>query len=316
MPPKREVHVNVGIDIGKRQLDVFIRERELHFSVANDPKGIRHLLGRLARYHLARVVLEATGRREYDVVLALAERGWPVIVCQPIKVRRYAAARGTLAKTDKLDAALLADYAAVMQPEVRPVAAGKLRLLRDLVARHRQLMTMRTMELNRLDVMPKGLLADIRRHVRHLDAQVAKLDQRLTELIEAIDEWRDKRTVLLSVPGVGPQVVATLLADLPELGTLTNKQIAALAGLAPFNRDSGTFRGRRRIRGGRASVRTVLFMGMMSAIQCNPKFKAMYANMVAAGKHKKVALTACMRKMITVLNAMLRDGKPWSLSNA
>jgi transposase len=161
-----------------------------------------------------------------------------------------------------------------------------------------------------------SLLADIRRHVRHIDAQVAKLDQNLTGLIEAIDEWRDKRTILLSVPGVGPQVAVTLLADLPELGTLTNKQIAALAGLAPFNRDSGTFRGRRRIRGGRASVRTVLFMGMMSAIQCNPKFKAMYGNMVAAGKHKKVALTACMRKMITVLNAMLRDGQPWSLSNA
>jgi len=316
MAPKREVSVNVGIDVGKHQLDVYIRERDLHFNVPNDPDGIRRLVGRLGRYRPERIVVEATGRREYEVVLALAEREWPVVVCQPIKVRRYAAARGVLAKTDKLDAALLADYAAVMQPEVRPLAAGKLRLLRDLVARRRQLITMRTMELNRLDVMPKGLLADIRRHVRHLDGQVAKLDQHLAALIEATEEWRDKRDILSSVPGVGPQVVATLLADLPELGTLTNKQIAALAGLAPFNRDSGTFRGRRRIRGGRSSVRTVLFMGMMSAIQCNPKFKAMYRAMVAAGKHKKVALTACMRKMITVLNAMLRDGKEWTFNNA
>jgi transposase len=316
MAPKREVSVNVGIDVGKHQLDVYIRERDLHFNVPNDPDGIRHLVGRLGRYRLERIVVEATGRREYEVVLALAEREWPVVVCQPIKVRRYAAARGVLAKTDKLDAALLVDYAAVMQPEVRPLAGGKLRLLRDLVARRRQLITMRTMELNRLDVMPKGLLADIRRHVRHLDGQVAKLDQHLAALIEATEEWRDKRDILSSVPGVGPQVVATLLADLPELGTLTNKQIAALAGLAPFNRDSGTFRGRRRIRGGRSSVRTVLFMGMMSAIQCNPKFKAMYRAMVAAGKHKKVALTACMRKMITVLNAMLRDGKEWTFNNA
>jgi transposase len=316
MAPKREVSVNVGIDVGKHQLDVYIRERDLHFNVPNDPDGIHRLVGRLGRYRLERIVVEATGRREYEVVLALAEREWPVVVCQPIKVRRYAAARGVLAKTDKLDAALLADYAAVMQPEVRPLAGGKLRLLRDLVARRRQLITMRTMELNRLDVMPKGLLADIRRHVRHLDGQVAKLDQHLAALIEATEEWRDKRDILSSVPGVGPQVVATLLADLPELGTLTNKQIAALAGLAPFNRDSGTFRGRRRIRGGRSSVRTVLFMGMMSAIQCNPKFKAMYRAMVAAGKHKKVALTACMRKMITVLNAMLRDGKEWTFNNA
>ena len=248
MAPKREVSVNVGIDVGKHQLDVYIRERDLHFNVPNDPDGIRRLVGRLGRYRPERIVVEATGRREYEVVLALAEREWPVVVCQPIKVRRYAAARGVLAKTDKLDAALLADYAAVMQPEVRPLAAGKLRLLRDLVARRRQLITMRTMELNRLDVMPKGLLADIRRHVRHLDGQVAKLDQHLAALIEATEEWRDKRDILSSVPGVGPQVVATLLADLPELGTLTNKQIAALAGLAPFNRDSGTFRGRRRIR--------------------------------------------------------------------
>lgn len=313
MPRREDVQVNVGIDVGKHQLDVFILERDLHVTVTNDAVGIRKLLSRLSRYSLSRVVLEATGRREYDVMLALAERKWPVVVCQPIKVRRYAAARGVLAKTDKIDARLLADYAATMKPEVRPIAVGKIRTVRDLVARRRQLMEMRTMELNRLDVMPKALQADIRRHVRHLDNQVTKVDRQVEVLIASVDEWQERRTLLQSVPGIGPQVIATLLADLPELGSLTNKQIAALAGLAPFNRDSGKFRGKRRIRGGRSSVRTVLFMSMMSAIQCNPKFRAMFKRMVAAGKHKKVALTACMRKMLTVLNAMVRDRREWSL---
>jgi len=316
MPKQREVSVNVGIDVGKHQLDVHILERDLHLEITNDAEGIRKLLGRLARYTLSRVVVEATGRREYDLVLALAERGWPVVVCQPLTVRRYAAARGVLAKTDKLDARLLADYAAVMKPEVRSIAVGKIRQIRDLVARRRQLMSMRTMELNRLDVMPKALQADIPRHVRHLDNQVAKIDRQVETLIESIDEWKERRTLLQSVPGIGPQGVATLLADLPELGSLSNKEIAALAGLAPFNRDSGAFRGKRRIRGGRSSVRTVLYMSMLSAIQCNPKFRSMYQRMVAAGKHKKVALTACMRKILTVLNAMVRDRKEWMFNYA
>ena len=316
MPGKRDVRVNVGVDVGKHQLDVCILERDIHFSVTNDAAGIAQLLGRLARYRLSRVVMEATGRREYDVMLSMAERGWPVVVCQPLTVRRYAAARGVLAKTDKLDARLLADYAATMQPEVRPVAVGKIRAVRDLVARRRQLMSMRTMELNRLDVMPKALQANIRRHVRHLDAQVAKIDRQVETLIASVEEWQERRTLLQSVPGIGPQVVATLLADLPELGSLSNKQIAALAGLAPFNRDSGAFRGKRRIRGGRSSVRTMLYMSMLSAIQHNPKFRSMYQRMIAAGKHKKVALTACMRKMLTVLNAMVRDRKEWKLNYA
>jgi transposase len=311
MPKNREEAVNVGIDVGKHQLDVTIHERALHFSVPNDANGIRTLLGRLARYNLARLVVEATGRREYDLVLAAAERGLPVIICQPIKVRRYAGAKGVLAKTDKIDAALLASYAATMQPEVRPLALGNIRKIRDMTARRRQLIEMSTMEKNRLDVMPANLLADIRRHVRHLQAQIEKLDRIIAELVEQIEEWRDKRDLLLSVPGIGNQVVNTLLADLPELGTLSNKQIAALVGVAPFNRDSGALRGKRRIRGGRASVRTILFMAMLTSIQHNPVIRSAYQRLVAAGKHKKVALTACMRKMITILNAMLRDQTSW-----
>ena len=311
MSMPREVGVNVGVDVGKQNLDVVIHERGLHFTVTNDASGIRSLLSRLRRYRLARIVVEATGRREYAFVLAVAERGWPIIVSQPLIVRRYAAAKGVLAKTDKIDATLLADYAAVMRPQVRPLAIGKIREIKDLIARRRQLVEMSTMEKNRLDVMPKVLQAGMRHHLKHLKTSIEKLDHVIHELVSSIDEWREKRDLLISAPGIGPQVINTLLADLPELGTLSNKQIAALAGLAPFNRDSGSLRGKRHIRGGRASVRTVLFMAMLSAVQHNPTIKATYQRMLAAGKLKKVALVACMRKMITILNAMLRDNSSW-----
>ena len=316
MPKNRETSVNVGIDVGKDQLDVFIHEPQLHFTVTNDRPGIRRLLTRISRYRPNRVVVEATGRREYDLVVAAAERELPVIICQPLLVRRYAAASGILAKTDKIDARILASYAAVMKPEVRPIALGNLRKIKDLVTRRRQLIEMSTMEKNRLDIMPKALVVDIRRHLRHLQAQVDKLDRIISELVESIDEWRERRDLLASVPGIGPQVINTLLADLPELGSLTNKQIAALVGVAPFNRDSGRFRGKRRIRGGRASVRTVLFMAMLSSIQHNPVIRSTYRRLLANGKHKKVALIACMRKMVCILNAMLRDQLQWGENHA
>ncbi len=316
MPKKREDGVNVGIDVGKNQLDVAIHERNLHFTVPNDAVGIRSALIRLGRYQVARIVVEATGRREYDLVLAAAERGLPIIICQPISSRRFAGAIGVLAKTDKIDARILARYAADIRPEVRPLAIGNIRKIKDLTARRRQLIEMGTMEKNRLDVMPKELSADIRRHIRHIESQIEKLDKIIAALVEKIDEWRDKRDLLLSVPGVGTQVVNTLLADLPELGTLSNRQIAALVGVAPFNRDSGALRGKRRIRGGRSSIRTVLYMAMLTSIPHNPVIKLKYQQLVATGKHKKVAITACMRKMITILNAMLRDQKHWEPINA
>ena len=312
MPNHREEGVNVGVDVGKFQLDVFIHERALALSVPNTPAGVRKLLGRLVRFKLARLVVEATGRREYDLVVAAAERGLPVVVAQPLTIRRYAAAKGILAKTDRLDARVLADYAATLRPDVRPIPIGPIREIKDLAARRRQLVTMSTMEKNRLDVMPRSLHADLRRHLKHLQAQVEKLDRAIDKLVAGVDAWRQKRELLVSTPGIGLQVANTLLADLPELGTLSNKQIAALVGVAPFNRDSGTLRGKRRIRGGRSSVRTALFMAAMSAIQHNPVLRAAYQRMVAAGKHKKVALTACMRKMVVTLNAMLRDDKPWT----
>jgi len=203
MPKKREKYVNVGIDVGKTQLDVAIHERGLHFSAPNDAAGIRYIIGRLRRYAVVRIVVEATGRREYAFVLAAAERGLPVIISQPIKVRRYAGAAGILAKTDKIDAQVLDEYAAVMCPEVRPIALGNIRKIKDMTARRRQLIDMNTMEKNRIDVMPNFLLGDIRRHIRHIQSQIDKLDRQIAELVEQIDEWREKHDILLSVPGVG-----------------------------------------------------------------------------------------------------------------
>lgn len=284
MTKPRETSVNVGIDVGKHQLDVCIHERELTFTVTNDPKGIRTLISRLSRYRLERVVVEATGRRETPLVIAAVERGFPIIICQPIKVRRYAGAKGILTKTDKIDARILADYAAVMTPEVRQIPIGNIRKLKDLSVRRRQLIDMRTMEINRLDVMPNELLAGIRQLARQLDKHIARIDALIAKLIEDVDEWRAQRDRLLTVPGVGPQLATTLIADLPELGNLNHKQIAALVGVAPFNRDSGSMRGKRRIRDGRASVRTVLFMATMTAVQHNPVIRAMYRRLVKAGK--------------------------------
>ncbi len=312
MTKPRETSVNVGIDVGKHQLDVCIHERELTFTVTNDQNGIRTLISRLARYQLERVVVEATGRRETPLVIAAVERGFPIIICQPIKVRRYAGAKGVLAKTDEIDARILADYAAVMTPEVRQIPTGNIRKLKDLSVRRRQLIDMRTMEKNRLDIMPKELLAGIRQLTRQLDKYIARIDGLIAQLIEDVDEWRDQRDRLLTVPGVGPQLATTLIADLPELGKLNHKQIAALVGVAPFNRDSGSMRGKRRIRGGRASVRTGLFMATMTAVQHNPVIRALYRRLVEAGKIKKVALIACMRKMIVILNAMIKNNNDWS----
>lgn len=268
-------------------------------------------LSAVSRYQLDRVVVEATGRRETELVIAAAERGFPIIVCQPIKVRRYAGAKGILAKTDEIDARVLAEYAAVMKPEVRAVPAGNLRKIRDLCVRRRQLIDMRTMEKNRLDVMPKSLHPGIRKLIRQLDSQLATLETQIHQLIESVDEWRQLRERLLTAPGVGDQLANTLIADLPELGFLNHKQIAALVGIAPFNRDSGNLRGKRRIRGGRATVRTVLFMATMTAVRSNPKIRAMYQRLLDAGKIKKVALIASKRKLIVMLNAMIKNGTDW-----
>lgn len=313
MTTKAKSHnaVNIGIDVGKSQLDLFIYERDIHFTVENSPEGIKKALGRLGRYQVSRIVLEATGRYERPFVEAALQKAMPVIIANPIHVRRYAGAIGQLAKTDHIDAWLIAEYAAVVQPQVRAHHSKSVIKINDLLVRRRQLIEMVTMEKNRHHIMPSFLKADIKRSITQLQKQLEKVDQHLDKLIEAEDEWREKRAIMLSMPGIGPAVVNTLLVDMPELGALTQKQVAALTGVAPYNRDSGKLRGKRRIRGGRHSVRTILFMAALTSIQHNPIIRNFYQRLVAQGKHKKVALTAFMRKMITILNAMVRDGNTW-----
>jgi transposase len=307
----RNTERNVGVDVGKDTLDIHVYELDKHWQVANTSDGVKSLLRQLNRYRLTRVLVEATGGYERLLVEACSEKAMPVIIVQPVQVRQFAKAQGVFAKTDKLDARLIAQFGVVMRPQPRELPSKKVRLVRDLLARKRQLNETRTQELNRLHKAPKVLAASHRRLIKLLDNDIAWVNERLTNEVSAITEWQRVYDILSSAPGVGDGIAFTLLGELPELGRLSNRQIAALTGLAPFNRDSGYSKGRRRIKGGRAPIRTVLYMGMMSAIQHNPVMKRFYQKLVAQGKHKKVALTACMRKMMTILNAMVRDDKVW-----
>lgn len=309
---KSKTIINVGVDIGKQFLDVCIHEKALHWQEENTVQGIKHLLKRLSHYEVERLVMEATGRYEFTLAQAAYEKDIPVCIVKPLSVRRYAGAIDQLAKTDKIDAALIAEFAAIVQPRATPQKSKNLIAIKDLIARRRQLMGLRTQELNRINIMGKAFEVSCRRIVRTLDAEIARMEKRLAKHVEDQAEWTEKHTLLKTAPGVGNTLIYTLLADLPELGTLNNKEVAALVGVAPINRDSGKLRGKRRIRGGRACVRTVLYMATLSATQCNPVIKDFYTKLVAQGKHKKVALTACMRKFITMLNAMVRDECVWA----
>ena len=304
---------NIGIDIGKDTLDIYIYELDKHWQALNTLADIKKLISQLNRYQLTRVLVEATGGYERHFVEACAEKGLPVIIVQPIQVRQFAKAQGIMAKTDKIDSKLIAQFGVVLQPEPRALPSKKVRLVRDLLARKRQLNETRTQELNRLHKAPKVLVASHRRLIKLLNKDIAWINTQLEKEVSAINEWQRVYEIVSSAPGIGDGIAYTLLGELPELGQLSHRQIAALTGLAPFNRDSGYMKGRRRIKGGRAPIRTVLYMGMMSAIQHNPIMKEFYNRLVAQGKHKKVALTACMRKMITILNAMVRDDKEWKM---
>jgi len=290
--------------------------RYLALSVPNDEQSIASLLKRLARYRLERIVVEATGRLEHAFVSAAIAKGLPVVVVPPLKVRRFAEAAGQLAKTDAIDARLIARFAAALKPTTRLVTDANSKLIKDLVVRRRQLTSLRTTEKNRRGVMPEALKPSIDRIIASLDREISSLEQLIQDAVEQHAAWRHKRDLLTSMPGIGPSVASTLIGDLPELGSLSRRQIAALTGVAPFNRDSGTFRGKRRIRGGRAHSRTALFLSAMVAIRYNPDIKRFYERLLQTGKHKKVALTACIRKIVTALNAMLRDDKPWHSSSA
>lgn len=281
--------INVGIDVGKSQLDIYIYERDIHFTCENTPKDIRSALGRINRFNVDRIVCEATGRYEHNLAEIAIDKGMPIIICNPIHIRRFAGAIGQLAKTDEIDSRLIAQFAATIKPEVRKHKTKAIIKIKDLLVRRRQMIEMMTMEKNRHQIMPAFLKADIKRVIQHLKRQLQKVDTHLNTLVEQEDTWQQKRDIMLSMPGVGPVVVNTLLGDLPELGELSHKQIAALTGVAPYNRDSGKLRGKRRIRGGRSGVRTIMFMAVMSSVQHNPVIKKFYQHLVAQGKHKKVA---------------------------
>ena len=303
---------SIGVDTGKLTLDIYIRPHGEFFSVKNDVAGIKEAIKKIKSYHPIRIVIEATGRLEWPFVEACLSHQLPIIVANPLQIGRFAGAIGQQAKTDKLDAKLIAHFGEAVQPEVTPIKQENVRLISDLLARRRQLIEMSTMEKNRLQIMPKLLHKGIERLLKLITKQIDEIESELEKQIDATIEWKEKRDILQSVPGVGKVLTYALLSDLPELGELTNKEVAALVGVAPFNKESGMLKGKRSIRGGRSRVRTVLYMAMMSAVQCNPTFKRHYEQLKAAGKPAKVALVACMRKLIVALNSMVRHGTYWN----
>lgn len=303
--------VYIGIDVSKGCLDIADRPTGESWAVANDQAGIDALAERLAALRPSLVVLEATGGYERPAVVALAGAGLPVAVINPRQARDFAKATGKLAKTDALDAQTLAHFAEAVRPEVRPLRDDEARELAAILARRRQVVGMLVAERNRLETSVPPVRERIEAHNGFLERELSELDDDLNRAIQYSPVWREKDELLRSVPGVGPKVSATLLADLPELGTLNNRKLAALVGVAPLNRDSGTHRGKRRVAGGRPKVRAMLYMAAVTAARCNPVFREFYERLLAAGKPKKVALTACMRKLLVVLNSMLRHRAHW-----
>lgn len=303
--------VFVGIDVSKARLDVALRPARTQFTVPYDDAGIATIVARLGPLSPVGIVLEATGGLEVLLSGALATAGLPVVVVNPRQVRDFARATGRLAKTDTLDAQILAQFAEAVRPARRPLPDANTQQLAALITRRRQLVEMLTAEKNRRGSAPCGMRDGIQTHIDWLAQHLTQLDQDLTTAVQASPIWREHDELLRSVPGIGPVVTRTLLAELPELGTMTRRQIAALVGVAPLNRDSGSFRGTRTIWGGRATVRAVLYMGALVAARHNPVLKAFYQRLRQAGKAPKVALTACMRKLLTMLNAMLKHRTPW-----
>jgi transposase len=301
----------VGIDVAKAQLDIALRPLGERWAVTNDDTGITALVRRLQEIGPQLIVLEATGGYQRAVVAALATAGLPVVVVNPRQARDFAKATGQLATTDALDARALAHFAEAIRPAPRPLPDTQTEELRALLARRRPWVGMRTAEQNRLGSAPRRLQADIQVHITWLNERLAALDDDLDTTLRASPVWREREELLRSVPGIGPVCARTLLLDLPELGTLSRQRLAALVGVAPLNRDSGTLRGTRTIWGGRAHVRTTLYMSTLVAVRYNPVLKTFYERLRAAGKAAKVALTACMRKLLTILHAMVKHHTPW-----
>ena len=302
----------VGIDVAKDRLDVHRRPSGKTFTVARDGEGLAQLVERLRALAPRLVVMEATGGYETIVASAVAAARLPLAVVNPRQIRDFARATGKLAKTDRIDAAAIAHFAQAIDPPTRPIADAAAQALGELVARRRQVIEMMVAERNRRRrATQRRVLTAIDRHVKLLQAELSELEQDIDGAIRRSPAWQANADLLASVPGVGKATLRTLIAELPELGHLDRRKIAALVGVAPINRDSGTLRGRRTIAGGRPAVRTALYMAALVASRANPLIAAYYAKLRAAGKTGKQALTACMRKLIVILNAILRDRKPW-----
>ncbi len=306
-----ETDIFVGIDVAKRRLDVALRPSGEAWDVSNDDTGIDSLVKKLQVVAPSLIVLEATGGLESAAASALTVAGLPCAVVNPRQARDFAKATGKLAKTDRIDAGALAHFADSIRPTPRAMPDAQTKALSDLMSRRRQIIDMVTAEKNRLQSTPSGWRADVQSHITWLNGRLQRLHKKLQALIKASPTWRVNDELLQSVQGVGPVLSTTLLADLPELGTLNRKKIAALVGVAPFNRDSGTMRGKRTVWGGRAQVRAVLYMGALAATRHNPVIKAFYTRLLAVGKAKKVALTACMHKLLTILNAIIKNQTAW-----
>ena len=302
----------LGIDVSKDFLDLHVRPTGETARAANDPDGVAAITARAAARSAALVVVEATGGYEHPVAAALAAAGLPVAVVNPRQVRDFAKATGRLAKTDALDAEVLAHFAEAIRPDPRPLPDADGRRLAELLDRRRQLLGMRTMESNRLaQATAAAVRRDLQAHLRWLDDHLAEADRELAAAVEASPVWRANDELLQSIPGIGPVVSRTLLAECPELGTLSRQQVAALAGVAPMNRDSGRGVGRRFIAGGRAGVRTAVFQAALSARRHNPALKVFADRLTAKGKAAKVVLIAVARKLLVIANAILRTRQPW-----
>jgi transposase len=304
----------VGIDVSKTHLDVALGSTGPLFQVPYTQEGLQTLANRLQGATL--VVMEATGGLETRLIQFLTLAGFPTARINPRRVREFANATGTLAKTDRIDAHILAWYGEALHPPVTPVPDENRQRLEALITRRRQLIEMRVAEENRLASAPDVIRPSIQQHLEWLQEQISALDEEIGQLLQSVPDWAEKVEILQSVPGVGIVTAATLLAELPVLGQASHKEVAALAGVAPMNRDSGRRQGKRHITGGRPSVRQVLYMATIAAIRCNPVIRAFYRRLLAAGKEKKVALVACMRKLLTILNALLRKRQRWNPASA
>lgn len=312
MSAKKKSQPSIGIDVSKEQLEVASYESNYQFQCANKPAAFPTLVKELLKLRPARIVLEATGGWETKVTTALDAAGLPVVVINPRQVRDFAKSVGQLAKTDRLDARILARFGEAIKPPLRSIKSQSEQELDALSGRRRQLIDMLTAEKNRYGSAPNATVRDeIKEHIDWLQERIDKVDEQLQSLLKCSPVWRTKDAILKSVPGIGPVVSVSMLAELPELGTLNRHQISKLVGVAPLNRDSGPQRGSRHIYGGRARVRSMLYMATLSATRFNPIINAFYLRLLAKHKPFKVAITACMRKLLTIINVMLRDNVKW-----